>query len=202
MWVLRCTCWGQRSLVWVTSLLPRGSWGSNSACQFGGKLLYSLSHLTGPKSFFFKVELCRSARGRQCEFCDLTHPDEAGTTHVQCSQIVPVMHSWNWHEDICLKALDEVAEWSTRVCDRSVFPEGVEGGNGLLKAFQRTLGAWGSWLATWLLSPLCVRVIAMELRKVLQLTYVSSSILLCLLKDVMYSKFIFSLVPNSTISSG
>lgn len=109
--------WRSKVTYAIRFLLPRGSWGSNSACQLGGKLLYSLSHLTGPKAFFFfKVELCRSARGRWCEFCDLTHPDEAGMTHVRYSQIVPVMQSWGWHEDICLKAFDEVAEQSTRVC--------------------------------------------------------------------------------------
>lgn len=92
-----CECEGapvRSKVTCVSRFPPSATWvlgiKLSLSARWEAPLLTEPSHWA--KVFFFlKVELCTSVRGRRCEFCDLTHPDEAGTPHVWCFQIVPVM---------------------------------------------------------------------------------------------------------------
>lgn len=158
--------WGQMSLVWVASLLqPHGSWGSNSACQLGGKLLYSLNHLTGPKffvfCFFLKLNCAQVLEEDDVSFVtSLTRMKQARHMFPDSSRDAVMKLAWRhlfegtwWggraeHQGVCSLS----GSWRCgKKCGRWKRPP-----EGLSENSQ----SMGSWLATWLLSPLSARVIA------------------------------------------
>lgn len=155
--------WGQRSLVWVASLLPPcKSWGSNSA-WWEAPLLNEPSHWA--KVFFFFLSWT-------------VHKCQRKTMWV----LWPHSPGWSRHAT-CVVFPDSSHDAVMKLAWRHLFEGTWWGGRAEHQGVCSLSGSWRcgekcgrwkqppeglsensqsmeSWLATWLLSPLSTRVIA------------------------------------------
>lgn len=162
MLVWRCTCEVKGHLCESLPSFRHVSPGGQT--QLGGKLLYSMSHLTGPKSFFF---LSWTVHKCQRKTMWVLWPHSPGwSRHATCvvfpdsSRDAVMKLAWShlfegtwWggraeHQGVCSlsgswRCGEKCGRWKRP-------PEGLSENSQSME----------SWLATWLLSPLSTRVIA------------------------------------------